>query len=634
MSKRLQLVILFSALAALLLCSVAAYVVRSRTTATAASMDRLLLLLPDAVNASEPEVRLWLDAASEEGLHISILRDSELLRPTADLRCAGIVVPDEIHRSANDALIGALYRYVENGGHLMLVYDAATWDLQGRFVASESRLSSLAGVHYALYDRYLTDTMHWSEVWGTAASLRELGVPPGSFVPTTRSGAPAAWRPVSLADSQDGTNFVLARYRYGTLKYPSFRTTGAYDGKVLLESKSGLVAGYRTAGRGGVLFVNLPLGVLENRTDGLLLHSFLHYFAAKILALPYLSAVPDGVGGLVLNWQLDSRSALRSLATMERLGLFSQGPFSEHITAGPDLARVSDHAGFDLEGNPRAQRWVRLFQRRGDGIGSHGGWMHDYFGDHANETNEQQFAPYLDRNDRAIARVTGTAIREYSAPLGNQPAWVTRWLEQHGFVAYYFAGDAGMGPTQVYRDGVRDGPNIWAFPILHMGKQASLEEMEAAGIAPDEVRQWLSRVADYAASEHAARLVYSHPPGSVYFASALSSWFAHTAQLAREGRFRWYTMTQLADFLNARKHVEWELLAATDNTVVLKAADSHTLEHCTWILPTSRYRRPAVLKGLAQVQERDGLWLVTAGDSAILKISFEEKRAPLEQRSQ
>ncbi len=625
MNKRLQLVILFSALAALLLCSVAAYVVRSRAPAAATGMDRLLLLLPDAVDASEPEVRLWLDAASEEGLHMGVLRDSELLRPTTDLRCAGIIVPDEIHRSANDALIGALYRYVERGGHLMLVYDAATWDLQGRFVVSESRLSSLVGVHYALYDRYLTDTMHWSEVWGTVENMRALGIPPGSFFPMTRGATAAAWRSVSLSDSQDNTQFVLARYRYGTLKYPSFRTAGTYDGRALLQSKSGLVAGYRSAGRGGVLFVNLPLGYLENRTDGLLLHSFLRYFATRILALPYLSAVPDGIGGLVLNWQLDSRSALRNLSRMQRLGLFSQGPFSEHVTAGPDLARVSDGAGFDVDGNADAQHWIKFFLRRGDAIGSHGGWMHDYFGDHANDTNEQQFEPYLDRNDRALTRLTGAAIREYSAPLGNQPGWVTRWLEQHGFVAYYFAGDAGMGPTQVYRDGERDGPNIWAFPILHMGKQASLEEMEVGGVAPDVVRQWLSDIADYAAGEHVTRLVYSHPMGTFRFAGALSSWFAHTAELTHQGRFRWYTMTQLADFLNARKRVDWELAPANQHTVLLKAVDRDSLNHFTWILPASRYGKPAVLEGTAQVRSQDGVWLVTAGESAILKISLEEK---------
>lgn len=80
---------------------------------------------------------------------------------------------------------------------------------------------------------------------------------------------------------------------------------------------------------------------------------------------------------------------------------------------------------------------------------------------------------------------------EYSAPLGNQPAWVTRWLERNGIVAYYFTGDAGLGPTRVYRDAERDGADIWGFPMLHMGKEASLEEMGFDDLPIDAVRDWL-----------------------------------------------------------------------------------------------------------------------------------------------
>jgi hypothetical protein len=144
----------------------------------------------------------------------------------------------------------------------------------------------------------------------------------------------------------------------------------------------------------------------------------------------------------------------------------------------------------------------------------------------------------------------------------------------------------------------------------------------------------LTRVADFTASEHVARLLYSHPVGTARYTSALSSWFSHTADLARAGRFRWYTMTQLADFLNARKEVDWDVVPASDNTVLLEAADVHGLSHFTWIFPASRYSKPNVLKGSAEVRAQDGLWLITAVDSHDLKISMEEKKAPLEQRSQ
>ena len=215
---------------------------------------------------------------------------------------------------------------------------------------------------------------------------------------------------------------------------------------MLLESKDGVVAGRRKHEQGEVLFVNLPLGYLESRTDGLLLHSFLHYFANEILHLPYLASVPDGTGGLVLNWHIDAASALKPMIVLSKAGIFDHGPFSAHFTAGPDVDAFNDGKGLDVDHNPEAQQWIRTFEQRGYAIGSHGGWIHNYFGEHLTDDNEKDFEQYLIKNDQALEHVDGQPIREYSAPLGNHPQWVTRWLQKHGFVAYYFSGDTGFFP--------------------------------------------------------------------------------------------------------------------------------------------------------------------------------------------
>src|SRR5258708_38002036 len=117
----------------------------------APSLDTLCLLLPDSVNVTDPMVQEWIDAAHEEGLHLDIVRDSRFLDPMSQFNGAGLIVPDLIHREANDTLVGALHSYVRSGGKLMLVYDACTWDLNGYFPQYGSRLSDLAGVDYALY---------------------------------------------------------------------------------------------------------------------------------------------------------------------------------------------------------------------------------------------------------------------------------------------------------------------------------------------------------------------------------------------------------------------------------------------------------------------------------------------------
>ena len=168
------------------------------------------------------------------------------------------------------------------------------------------RLSDLVGVSYALYDKYKKNTMPLDQVWGTQQTMEELGIPPGKYIPLASESETPGWlQQVSWnadpAHISSERKFTFARYLYNDLRYPAFRTSGAYDGTPLLESRNGLVAGQKKHGTGDVLFVNLPLGYLKSRTDGLLLHSFLHYFAQQVLHLPYLAPVPDGTGGLVLN---------------------------------------------------------------------------------------------------------------------------------------------------------------------------------------------------------------------------------------------------------------------------------------------------------------------------------------------
>ena len=607
--------------AVLLICAKGYFVAHGSSDAEVSGTEAIFLLVPDAVTQADPVVRLWVDAASEEGFHLELLHDSDLLKPTSAVRGAGLIVPDEIHRYANDAVIGALYRYVENGGRVMVVYDAGTWDLQGRFPGGGSRLADLVGVQYANYDKYGKDLIQWSPIWGSAAAIKNLAVPPGQVMQhavhhTVQQGT---------AEPGSGEALVFTRYLYGDVTYPSFRTSTNYEGKVLLESKSGLVAGYREVGTGGVLFVNLPVTYLENRTDGLLLHAFVRYFGRDVLHLPFLSPVPDGIGGLVLNWHIDAKSALLPMARLRALGMFEQGPFSMHITAGPDVDLPGDHKGLDVTNNPVVQDWIRYFKKRGYTIGSHGGWIHNYFGEHISNQPTPEFEKYLELNEQALQKVADEPIVEYSAPIGNHPQWVTSWLEQHGFLAYYFSGDAGMGPTQVYRDGVKDGKHIWAFPILHMGPYAAFEEMQFNNVPEPIVQRWLLDVTDYVAQEHVVRLVYSHPLGATDYVNALHSWFDLTNKLRQKQDFRWYTMTDMAKFLNSREQTQWVLSREEGNVALLHASNSNGLSRMTWVFPQAQYDDPQVVEGNAEVRSGEGNWTITAKNCRALTVKLNER---------
>ncbi len=587
--------------------------------------DTLLLLLPDGLDATTAAVQEWVDAANEEGFHLQPIHDSEFLNPLSTVHAVGVVLPDQIHRSANDVLIAELNRYVQAGGNLMVVYDACTWDLNGRFTPGESRLSRLVGVNYALYDLYRTETMEPAQVTGTTSTMRELGIPPGSFAPVDARGQLADWRPVAEREDADSRS-AFATYLYGAVDYPVFQTTGKFDGTVLLKSKRGLAAGYRREDLGQVLFVNLPLGYLASRTDGLLLHSFLHFFAFRMLGLPYLASVPDGVGGLVFNWHIDARNSLKPLKILADEGVFDRGRFSVHFTAGPDVDEFGDHKGLDVLHDPEAQKWIHYLLARKQEIGSHGGWIHNYFGYHLSDNDSAEFEKYLELNKDALEKVSGTRVTEYSAPLGNHPAWVTRWLEKHGIVAYYFTGDAGLGPTRVYRNGERDSPDIWAFPILHMGKEASLEEMGFDDVGIGAVRDWLLAVTDYTVRRHTARLVYTHPYGAERFFPTLRTWLDNADALQKQDRFRWYTMTDLAEFMTQRESVRWTLLHDAPETVTLLASHPKSLAHQSWAFPADSYSDPRILKGHATVQVQDGLILIADTEGRELKVEFKQRR--------
>ena len=591
---------------------------RFRSTA-----DRLFLLVPDGTSFSNPKVAMWLDAGSEEGLHVVPVHDSDFLRPLwGESKCAGVILPDSIHQQASDLLVATLHRFVAGGGTLMLVYDAGTFSLNGTFAASRSRLSDLAGVDYALYDKLGEKTIQWNKVTSTSAVVSKMEIPPGKYYPFHAETKTSASKD-GVAISPGGTfETELRRYKYGDLQYPSFVTTGNYTGEVLFQSSNGLVAGEHSYQKGSVLFVNLPLGYLKGSTDGLLLHAFLKYFAGHALSLPYLMPVPDGVGGLVLNWHIDSNAAIKPLQEMSSWKLMQQGPYSIHITAGPDAGLEGDKKGFDVEHSPVSEGLIRKFMDLGYEVGSHGGWIHDYFSAHVETDNPKDLDKFLALNKNALERVTGKPVVEYSAPNGNQPPWVTLWLEAHGFVAYYFTGDTGMGPTQGYRNGEREAQNVWAFPILHLDRAAAFEEMSTEGYSDSEIESWLTAITDFASEQRSVRLMYFHPPGILQYHGLVDRWLEQTGRLRAAGRFRWYTMTELANFLNSRKQVKWKV-SNNGGLVTVEATHPHTLVHQTWRFPASRFAEPKIVQGAAKVVRDNDAWMIIAGDGKDLRFETE-----------
>lgn len=565
----------------------------------------LVLVVADHLPLDSVEVGVWVDAARESGLPLRPVHASRLLRPKPwPTLPIGIILPDELYTRGTRALTERLKQYVRDGGNLMVVYDAATRFRSGDAENRRALLSDLVGIDYALSGELRDAAIQRAPVSGPAAFLETLHLPPGKYMPMT------------------GNASTITTYAYGEIAYPHFTTRGPYDGQVLLESTQGsLIAGLRKQGRGQVLFVNLPLGYLKLRTDGVLLHGFVSWFGRALCGLPSLLAVPDGVGGLVLNWHIDSNASLAPLIALQgESTLLAHGPFSVHFTAGPDTYSIGDGSGLNLESNPMSQRWVRYFQARGDAIGSHGGWIHNVFAKRINDRNGAKFSPWIARNNAVLERITGLPVLEYSAPEGNQPQWVTDWLGAHGVLGYYFTGDTGMSPTRTYRDGRRSDRTTWAFPVSPYGRVASFEDADEASIPQEEISRWLERLVAFSASDRSARLFYFHPPGGLEYLDSLQRLLK--AADARRDAFRWYTISGLSSFLNRREKTRWSLDEDGDGWL-LRAENPAGLEGQAWIVPALHYRAATRVEGDVSLTRIDAGWLLRAGSGERISVRLE-----------
>lgn len=450
-------------------------------------------------------------------------------------------------------------------------------------------------------------------------------------------------------ESTASDNELIVGYGFGVLKYPNIVTDNAnnYVGTILLSSEqnkdatigikqnAGIASGIHNQGRGGVLFVNIPLSFMKEQQDGMLMHGFLRYFATSVLKQPRLSDHPDGRGGLVFNWHVDSSLALTPMETLDSNKIWETGPFSIHFTAGPDTIQVGDNLGLNVTNNVKSQQWIKYFLSKKHQIGSHGGWDHDLYGANANEDNEDELVPgstytfkdFLILNKQAMESVAGRLVTEYSAPEGNNPIWSLNWLQANDCIGYYYTGHTGMGPTRAYCVSPNDPnvsqiitPKMWAFPVCSFGNWATFEEFQINGIPKTEITQWYNDLVDFVISNHTSRLIYAHPPGVVDYIDVLKGLFSRTHSLELKNQFRWYTMTELAQFEARRLQVTWSEKRNGKNCW-FKATHPTELKNMTWLLPRAVYSSPVVIDGSAKISSDTENWIVTATGGKALDFS-------------
>lgn len=424
---------------------------------------------------------------------------------------------------------------------------------------------------------------------------------------------------------------AISGYSYGYLDYFSFVTQGSYTGTPLLTSPDhGLVAGSRQVGSGKVLFVNLPLGYFKAiGTDSAPLHGFLNLFARQQVQMPTMSVQPKGIGGLVYNWHIDDGDDLTADTKflLDSTSLLKRGPFSVHFTAGPDTVTLGDRRGMSLDTNTASQTQFQRLKNLSiqHELASHGGWNHDLFGLGANETNAATYLPWLELNFAAVERQYGKRTTEYSAPQGNNPTWAVNWLDNRGIVGMYFVGDTGSAAVRSWRAGNRLSNKVWSFPLSPFEKYGTFEEFEEFGIPDTASGQWLLDLQNFVVNKRTNRMFYNHPPGARGHLPALNPLMTAADRLQAAGKFRWYTMTQLAQFNERRLATTWSA-SSTFGFSTFTVTHPSSLADQTWLLPKARYALPIIVSGRGSVLTTDSSdWVVTASSGTAMKFIAAER---------
>jgi Polysaccharide deacetylase len=581
------------------------------------------LVVPDDESFNGHYVQMWMDAAQEDGIKLQPVHSSQWIRSVTrhGHSWEGAILPDTFHRKMMPGLAIALQHYVASGGKLMVVYDAGTLDQNGMYPLGQVELVPLVGFDYAMYHALRAGMTKAGAIVGGGKFFEKIGLPPGRYI--SRPISPQSG--VRLIDEDSNVASVqVVGYGESLQRFASLVTNGAPNGDVLLRNDNGsILASKHHVGKGATLFVNIPLTYLKQRSDSVFLHGFLRYFVQKELQQPQLSEAPGGRGAIVLNWHVDAKPALPAMKRLIDLGLFErEGPFSIHVTAGPDVNVQGDKGGLDIDNSPEMQALLKKLQNQGHALGSHGGWIHNYFGEYANESNAAEMVPLLQQNHDAMTRLAGAAPREYSAPFGNQPAWANQWLQDHGVIASYLTGNIGLGPTRLWMGTTRTS-NLWTFPVLTLGTVATAEDAFFQGVPQTTFDNWLQEVARYVQDARTVRLIYFHPPGAVLYADAVTHFIDRIGACRRTAQCSWLTMTQAAEFMNQREQTQWAL-QRTNSGWQLKAQHATNLKDLAWRIPSQRFAKPKLVQGDAEVEQIDGEWLVVARSGKVLQLDLKE----------
>ena len=518
----------------------------------------------------------------EEGVPFRLVEAEQIINLDAQVlagRIPALVLPEYIMQVAPDGLEDWLEDYLQAGGNVAIIYDAATHNERGRFLKTAA-LADIIGFNYIMANEATAKPYENASIeFVSEKALDFFEITPGKAVRGTTLGNVG----VDEAKYQVALSVPVKEIRKEDIFAYAITDTQEKVPAIILSN----------FGKGKVFYVNLALGFLKANADDLLLRSLLRAFLFEVVKMPHFINTQDGIGTVVINWSIYLRMEDKNLYDKIADGYFAKDiKASIHIAAGDYLHSPGDNIGFDALG--RGYNQTRVLSRYGN-IGSLGGWANNWFIKQIEQgaLTKKELGEYIQKNNQALEKITGYKIREYSAPGGlhSQPM-MTGIIEELGMNSYSYYGDFGSAPNRTFVGRKKMSDKVIAFPIASYGKFSNLWEYQEFYADTDEtIDGWLQDLVRFVEDKKSVRTFAMNEHDIFYFPKSLSGFMQYLSTQQKEGLLAVVPMSDYADFFNRFLATQYTF-TKKGNILSIDYQNPQNLEGIVLALPKQRYTKP------------------------------------------